>query len=59
MQKVTLKYEYNGEYESPKTYTIEFNSDGMTLEEFLDEVKRFTLMMGYHPEVVANAFPEE
>ena len=58
MQKVTLKYEYKGEYGTPKICTVEFNSDGMTFDEFLEEVKRFALMMGYHPETIENAFPE-
>ena len=59
MQKVTFKYEYKGEYGVPKTCTIEFNSEGMTFDEFLEEVKRFALVIGYHPDTVNSAFSEE
>lgn len=59
MQNVTLKYEYKDEYETPKTYTMEFNIDGMNFYEFLEEIKRFALVAGYAPETINDAFPEE
>ena len=58
MQKITLKYEYESEYSSPHTCTLEFNLDSMSFHEFLEELKRFALIVGYQPETVQNAFPE-
>ena len=59
MQNVTFKYEYRNDYDTPKTYTMEFNSEDMTFDEFLEEVKRFALVMGYHPDTVNSAFDKE
>lgn len=59
MQKVTFKYECNSEYVTPRTYTIEFDSEGMIFDDFLDEVRRFALMMGYCSDTVKNAFNED
>ena len=58
MQKITLKYEHENKYSSPHTYTMEFNLDGMNFDEFLEEIKRFALILGYQPETIQNAFPE-
>lgn len=60
MQKITLKYEHKGNYEAiSRTYTMEFDSEGMTFEEFLDEIERFALVMGYHPDTIKEGLNRE
>ena len=59
MQKVTFKYDIVSDYTASRNYTMEFDMSEMTMEEFLEEVKRFMMLVGYHPEAVQEAFPEE
>ena len=58
MQKVTFKYDLTNGYQAPRNYTMEFDMSEMTLEEVLNEMKRFLLLVGYAPESVQQAFPE-
>ena len=58
MQKVTLKYEINDEYTNPRNYTVEFDLASMNFDEFLEEIKRFALVIGYHPDTVNRVFSE-
>ena len=59
MEKITLQYEYSGEYGKPRKCIIEFDNEGMSFDEFLEELKRFSLVVGYMPDTVKAAFPEE
>lgn len=56
MQKVTLKYDYTGPVNAPCTYEMTFDMSEMSLNEFLEEVKRFAVLVGYPAESVENAF---
>jgi len=58
MQKITLKYEYGDDHFIPQTYTMEFDSEGMDFDEFIEELKKFVLLIGYHPKTVEEYFPE-
>ena len=59
MQKITFKYDMISDYAAPRNYVMEFDMSEMTMDEFLDEVKRFMVLVGYHPQAVQDAFPDE
>ena len=56
MRNVTFKYE---DADSAHVYTMEFNPNGMTFDEFMEEVKKFAILLGYAPETVDNYLSDE
>ena len=61
MEKVTFKYEAPRNVEFGTTdadVTMSFDSEGMTLDEFVGYVRKFCLAIGYHPSSVERVFPE-
>ena len=58
MQKVTLKYDYQSTYitDAPRNYEMVFDMSEMSFEEFMGEIKKFAILVGYAPETVENAF---
>lgn len=56
MRNVTFKYE---DADPVHVYTMEFNRDGMTFNEFMEEVKKFAILLGYTREIIDNDLPDE
>lgn len=56
MKNVTFKYE---NADSTHVYTMEFNPDGMPFDEFMEEVKKFAILLGYSPETIDDALSDE
>ena len=59
MQKITLKYDLVSNYAAPRNYTMEFDLSEMTFDEFLAELRKFAILVGYKPEAVEDAFPQD
>lgn len=59
MQKITLKYDLVSNYAASRNYTMEFDLSEMTFDEFLAELRKFTILVGYKPEAVEDAFPQD
>ena len=59
MQKVTFKYDLVSDYTASRNYVMEFDMSEMTMDEFLEEVQRFMMLIGYHPQAVKDVFSEK
>ena len=58
MKKVTFKCESGDSIiDNPYVYTMQFDFDGLTFDEFLEEVKKFAILLGYASETVDDYFP--
>jgi hypothetical protein len=61
MEKITLKYECpesGNDGDIKDTITMEFDSYEMSIWDFVDRLKKFTLAIGYAPVTVERGFRE-
>lgn len=61
MEKITLMYECPtgvNEQEINEKITFTFDSEGMDVYDFADNLRHFMLAIGYHPDSVNQVFQE-
>ena len=62
MEKVTFTYEAPRDVEFGSTdykVSMTFDTEGMTLSDFSEYVRKFCMAIGYLPESVKRVFPDD